>query len=159
MRVLDSGQMSPGKCHLINRLTLLGATSYLHNPVMKNTLCTHTWALKGRPLEIPPANVIFPLSRLSADTQLCGNFSHQGEKGTLLPVGAQTAGLMEWARLDLLTNYTACSSSTPNEMIPKSSVRFWRVELIFKVLPEMPMGTCMADGETENNILIISALR
>lgn len=45
---------------------------------------THTQALKGRPLEIPPANVIFPLTRLSADTQLCGNFSHQGEKGNLI---------------------------------------------------------------------------
>ena len=78
---------------------------------------------------------------------------------TLLPVGMRTAGLMEWARLGLLTNYTACFSPIPNEMIPKSSVRFWRVELIFKMLPEMPMGKCMADGETENNILIISALQ
>ena len=78
---------------------------------------------------------------------------------TLLPVGMRTAGLMEWARLGLLTNYTACFSPIPNEMSPKSSVRFWRVELIFKMLPEMPMGKCMADGETENNILIISALQ
>lgn len=132
MRVLDSGQVSTGKCSLINKLTLSGITSYLHNPVVKNALCTqthtHTQALWGRPLEIPPTKGIFPLTR-QMQTPSSTAWLHltifviREHRGPLLWAGLRTAGQLELADwVCYLTNHTPLPFPFPNESIPEYAV-------------------------------------
>lgn len=60
MKVLDAEASEEG--HQINKLTLLGVVSNLHNPVIRSILCTHR-GVAGAPLKILPTGVIFPLTR------------------------------------------------------------------------------------------------